>query len=909
MKKITNYVLYFAILLIPLFSLGQGIALPFSISGFNADVIANGTGAATISTNNDVDGVSYAFKSLDWKLTATSAAQVKGFPVDGVIHSLSTPGLYFKLAPYDQNNSIRLSTVSSSVTSNLTTTYSASKIHILTTGGSGPATLGGTITFTDNTTQVFTGVSVPDWYSTTGLPQTYINFGRINITTNAIEDGTDTSQPRLFQGTVDIIAANQSKIIQSITFTKSAGSGIINVFAVSAEIIETCVSPVPVTLTSVSALSATMSWTAPTPTPQNGYQYEIRNSGMPGSGSTGLASAGAVTVLNATATGLQPQTKYYLYIRSVCTAGNGIWKWVATFTTPCVAMPGNFSENFDILPTGGTTNPSISDCWTYLDSHTGYGYTTATASRTTGGKGFYVYMPVSTGDLKLISPMTNNLGNGAKQLRFWAKISSASYSTTQKLGVYTMNGNTGTATKTLVENKIPLTTTWQEFIIPLPVTTDDYFAFSFDSQNSTAYVYLDDIFYEDLLPCIFPMNINSTSITTTSSIISWNSSIATGVTGYEYEVRFSGAAGSGATGLIATGTTNATTTTANIAGLTSGTNYTVYVRSLCGTTSGMWTTFPHNFNTLCGVVNSIYENFDTTATGTSTNLTAPYCWTSIDEVITSGYNYVSSTYSVSTSNSYYMYRTNTSTNSSENLYLISPETNNLGGGAKRLRFKVRATSTTANVNKLEILRSNGVLASSSFTVVSTVYPDQTSFVEYIVNLPNTTDDYFVFRLAHNGLTSSSTIYIDDVYYEDIPLPTLTTTKMNNVCNGGNVGSASVVVAGGLAPFTYSWSPSGGTTAIATGLTAGTYTVTVTDALNRTATATVTVTQPDQILTNSIITQVTCNSANNGAIIIAPTGGTIPYTYLWNTGATGATLSNLAAGTYSVTITDTNGCTG
>src|SRR5690606_2529600 len=109
-------------------------------SGFNADVIANGTGVATTSTNNDVDGVSYAFKSLDWKLTATSAAQVKGFPVDGVIHSLSTPGLYFKLEPYNQNNSIRLATVAASVTSNITTTYSASKIHILTTGGSGSAT-------------------------------------------------------------------------------------------------------------------------------------------------------------------------------------------------------------------------------------------------------------------------------------------------------------------------------------------------------------------------------------------------------------------------------------------------------------------------------------------------------------------------------------------------------------------------------------------------------------------------------------------------------------------------------------------------------------------------------------------------------------------------------------------------
>src|SRR5690606_8152814 len=184
MKKITHYFFCFLIFLIPLLSMSQGLSLPFTITGFNADVIANGTGSAASSTTNDVYGVSYAFKSLDWKLNATSTAQSKGFPLDGVIHSLATPGLYFKLAPYDQNNSIRLSAVSSSVTSNITTTYGTTKVHILTTGGSGSATLGGTITFTDNTTQTFVGVAVPDWYATTGLPQTYMNFGRINVTNN-----------------------------------------------------------------------------------------------------------------------------------------------------------------------------------------------------------------------------------------------------------------------------------------------------------------------------------------------------------------------------------------------------------------------------------------------------------------------------------------------------------------------------------------------------------------------------------------------------------------------------------------------------------------------------------------------------------------------------------------------------
>jgi len=140
-----------------------------------------------------------------------------------------------------------------------------------------------------------------------------------------------------------------------------------------------------------------------------------------------------------------------------------------------------------------------------------------------------------------------------------------------------------------------------------------------------------------------------------------------------------------------------------------------------------------------------------------------------------------------------------------------------------------------------------------------------------------------------------------------PPPTITITHTNNICFGGNTGTASAVITHGSAPFTYLWSPSGGTAATATGLTAGVYTVTVTDALSRTATATVTITQPDEILANGLITNVACHGANNGSITLSPTGGTLPYSYLWNTGSRNASLSNLVAGTYSVTITDGNSC--
>jgi len=132
---------------------------------------------------------------------------------------------------------------------------------------------------------------------------------------------------------------------------------------------------------------------------------------------------------------------------------------------------------------------------------------------------------------------------------------------------------------------------------------------------------------------------------------------------------------------------------------------------------------------------------------------------------------------------------------------------------------------------------------------------------------------------------------------------------NVSCHGNSDGKASGIVAGGGAPFTYSWTPSGGTHDTASGLTAGTYTITVTDACSNSATASVTITQPSVLtLGASALTNVLCNGGNTGSVTCTPGGGTVPYSYLWTGGATTATVSGLSAGTYTINLTDNNGCT-
>ncbi|WP_343632064.1 T9SS type A sorting domain-containing protein [Fluviicola sp.] len=136
----------------------------------------------------------------------------------------------------------------------------------------------------------------------------------------------------------------------------------------------------------------------------------------------------------------------------------------------------------------------------------------------------------------------------------------------------------------------------------------------------------------------------------------------------------------------------------------------------------------------------------------------------------------------------------------------------------------------------------------------------------------------------------------------------TTVVTNVACFGGNSGAINLTPTGGTGPYTFNWA-SGPTTEDRTNLTAGTYSVTITDANGCTGTVNATVTQPAAVSGTSVVTNIACFGGNTGAINLTPTGGTGPYTFNWGGGVTSEDRTNLTAGTYSVTITDANACTG
>ncbi len=156
----------------------------------------------------------------------------------------------------------------------------------------------------------------------------------------------------------------------------------------------------------------------------------------------------------------------------------------------------------------------------------------------------------------------------------------------------------------------------------------------------------------------------------------------------------------------------------------------------------------------------------------------------------------------------------------------------------------------------------------------------------------------------NGCTATTSTTIT----QPAAVLALSSTQVDVLCNGNNTGSINLTVTGGTATYTYLWSNSS-TIEDPQNLVAGTYSVTVTDANGCTATTNATLTQPAAALALSTTqVDVLCNGNNTGSINLTVTGGTATYTYLWSNGSTIEDPQNLTSGTYSVTVTDANGCT-
>ena len=137
---------------------------------------------------------------------------------------------------------------------------------------------------------------------------------------------------------------------------------------------------------------------------------------------------------------------------------------------------------------------------------------------------------------------------------------------------------------------------------------------------------------------------------------------------------------------------------------------------------------------------------------------------------------------------------------------------------------------------------------------------------------------------------------------------LNVSKIDIKCFGQTNGSISITPTGGISPYNFFWSPVLSNSGTVNNLSAGNYSVTVTDVSGCTATSTTAIISPTNIITTLTPSNIKCFGDSNGGITSNVSGGTAPYTYLWSNNATSSSISGLNSGTYSVTVTDANNCT-
>jgi len=169
--------------------------------------------------------------------------------------------------------------------------------------------------------------------------------------------------------------------------------------------------------------------------------------------------------------------------------------------------------------------------------------------------------------------------------------------------------------------------------------------------------------------------------------------------------------------------------------------------------------------------------------------------------------------------------------------------------------------------------------------------------------PGTEFNYRQFVIV--GSLTNVTVSMDQLYLYFFP-PMSLSYAISNAIACAAIGSIDLTVAGGVSPFSFSWS-NGATIEDPSNLAGGNYSVIVTDANGNTATTIATINQPQNLSLSLTASDALCNGCANGLVSSMVSGGRLPYSYLWSNGATSANLINVTAGNYFLSITDQDGC--
>lgn len=442
------------------------------------------------------------------------------------------------------------------------------------------------------------------------------------------------------------------------------------------------------------------------------------------------------------ASGLESNSSYNVWVRSVCGINNGSWIGPVQFTTNCPAV-AIFNENFDTV-----TAPALPDCWKKIKRGATVGSSadvaTATSSAASSPNAVSLKNTNSTGvyDLILVSPPVNATTLNSSRIKFSAR---SLTETGGVLQVGTLNSNTDTAIFTSIQ-EFALGNSTQELVVNLDGVTNGntFVGFRLNSASTYKTVYVDNVVLEPIPFCPDVTNIAVSDIATTSATLTWGS------TGIESSWNIA----IGATTVTDPNTLTPYTSTFDsyiLEDLTPSSTYKVWVRSICTSGNGAWVG-PMSFSTSCNPATTLNENFNTGSP-------LPICW---NKIIRNGAATSSSVATGSGGTSGTRCATIYAANSSAgvDVIMVTPNLSNLNAGNQVLTFDVYGS------NSIEIGTLTSDVSDAVFTPIQT-YPLTESFQTITLNFATYTgtDHYIGFRIVTGSTTTSSQyLAVDNVVW-------------------------------------------------------------------------------------------------------------------------------------------------
>jgi hypothetical protein len=500
----------------------------------------------------------------------------------------------------------------------------------------------------------------------------------------------------------------------------TSGNGNFVDFSLKIDPTPTCFVPTAVTSSNITNATATISWTAPTTTPGNGYEYYYTSSTIVPDATT--TASGSISAISAPINGLTSFTTYYVYVRSVCSTSNkSAWSLRGTFKTKCDPMTAMF-QDFE-LPASGALNV---DCWDRIVLASGY-QTISLGNGVNSSKAMYQNANGAANTAIAVLPAFSNVNAGTHWVRFKAKVSS----TAGVLDIGYVTNDTDASTFVNIQSINISNTVYDgyEYSVVIPTTVPATARLAIRHGGVPAVnIYWDNVYWEPKPTCFAPTNVVLSTITSATVDVAWTAPTPAPSAGYDIYYSTNNTPPTSTTPPIITGVTANPYT---IQGLSSATTYYIWVRSRCSTTDqSAWTNIASAL-TLCAPVATLNENFDSYNTGA---LTSVPCWgriqTGIASININGNGAMSGTRHI----------LQRCISAGDVAIAILPEFSNVNAGTHTLKFNAYGSVATG---KLEVGYMTNPADAATFTLIqllnitNTTYTPTTGTSEYSVAIPNT----------------------------------------------------------------------------------------------------------------------------------------------------------------------------